>query len=90
VFEGVGAGEMATPAQLAEAVGYTHEHRAGDGAPFDVALECVSAGADRAADAARAEAYAHAGLTWWVEALGWFRAPLGTMRERVRRGPPAA
>ena len=88
VFEGVGSGEMASPAQLAEAVSYTRAHRPDDSAPFDVALECVSDGQDRAADAARAETYAHAGLTWWVEALGWFRGPLDTMRERVRSGPP--
>ena len=69
---------------------YTRAHRPDDSAPFDVALECVSGGEDRAADAARAEAYAHAGLTWWVEALGWFRGPLDTMRERVRSGPPRA
>jgi alkanesulfonate monooxygenase SsuD/methylene tetrahydromethanopterin reductase-like flavin-dependent oxidoreductase (luciferase family) len=90
VFEGVSSGAMPTPAQLAEAVGYTRGQRPDDGAPFDVALECVSAGEDRAADGARAAAYAHAGLTWWVEALGWFRGPLDAMRERVRRGPPRA
>jgi alkanesulfonate monooxygenase SsuD/methylene tetrahydromethanopterin reductase-like flavin-dependent oxidoreductase (luciferase family) len=90
LFEGVGAGEMATPEMLAEALRYTREHRADDGAPFDVALECVSAGEDRAADAALAAAYADAGLTCWVEALGWFRGPLDAMRERVRRGPPRA
>ena len=88
VFEGVAGGEMATPAQLAEAVGYTREHRPDDVAAFDVALECVSAGEDRAADAALAGAYADAGLTWWVEALGWFRGSLEAVRERVRRGPP--
>ena len=80
---------MATPAQLAEAVRYTREHRPDDGAAFDVALECVSAGEDSAADAARVAPYAEAGLTWWVEALGWFRGPLDVARERVRRGPPA-
>jgi alkanesulfonate monooxygenase SsuD/methylene tetrahydromethanopterin reductase-like flavin-dependent oxidoreductase (luciferase family) len=90
VFEGVAAGEMPSPEQLAEAVAYTREHRSDDGAAFDVALESVSAGEDRAADAALAGTYARAGLTWWVEALGWFRGPLEAMRERVRRGPPRA
>jgi hypothetical protein len=55
-----------------------------------VALECVSAGEDRAADAALCAAYARAGLTWWIEALGWFRGPLEVARERIRRGPPRA
>jgi alkanesulfonate monooxygenase SsuD/methylene tetrahydromethanopterin reductase-like flavin-dependent oxidoreductase (luciferase family) len=88
VFEGVGSGEMPTPAQLAEAVSYARDHRQDTDGTFDVAMECVSAGEDPAADAALAASYAHAGLTWWVEALGWFRGPLGAMRERVRRGPP--
>ena len=89
LFEGVAAGEMPSPERLAEAVAYTREHRPDDGAAFDVALESVSAGEDRAADAALAETYRDAGLTWWIEALGWFRGPLDAMRERVRRGPPA-
>jgi alkanesulfonate monooxygenase SsuD/methylene tetrahydromethanopterin reductase-like flavin-dependent oxidoreductase (luciferase family) len=88
VFADVASGEMPMPELLAEAVAYTRAHRPDDGGPFDVALECVSAGEDRAADAALAADYARAGLTWWVEALGWFRGPLGAMRERVRRGPP--
>jgi alkanesulfonate monooxygenase SsuD/methylene tetrahydromethanopterin reductase-like flavin-dependent oxidoreductase (luciferase family) len=88
VFEGVASGEMATPEQLAEAVGYTRAQRPDDDASFDVALECASVGEDGAADAALSETYERAGLTWWVEALGWFRGPLEAMRERIRRGPP--
>jgi alkanesulfonate monooxygenase SsuD/methylene tetrahydromethanopterin reductase-like flavin-dependent oxidoreductase (luciferase family) len=88
VFEGVRSGEMATPEQLADAVSYTRAHRPEAGDAFDVALECVSVGEDRASDAALAATYADAGLTWWIEALGWFRGPLETMRDRVRRGPP--
>jgi alkanesulfonate monooxygenase SsuD/methylene tetrahydromethanopterin reductase-like flavin-dependent oxidoreductase (luciferase family) len=89
LFDGYGAGEMPPPALLAEAVAYTRAQREGDG-PFDVALESVSAGEGRAADAALAAEYEAAGLTWWIEALGWFRGPLELMRERVRRGPPRA
>jgi len=88
VFEGVGAGEMATPAQLAQAVAYTLGEREDADGAFDVAMECISAGEDLAADAALAATYADAGLTWWVEALGWFRGTLEAMRERIRRGPP--
>jgi alkanesulfonate monooxygenase SsuD/methylene tetrahydromethanopterin reductase-like flavin-dependent oxidoreductase (luciferase family) len=87
---GVESGEMPMPELLAEAVRYTREHRPDAAGPFDVALECVSAGEDRAADAALAQDYARAGLTWWIEALGWFRGPLDVVRERVRRGPPRA
>jgi alkanesulfonate monooxygenase SsuD/methylene tetrahydromethanopterin reductase-like flavin-dependent oxidoreductase (luciferase family) len=89
LFEGVAAGEMPAPELLAEAVEYTRARREDDG-PFDVALECVSAGEDRAADGALAADYERAGLTWWIEALGWFRGPLDFMRQRVRRGPPRA
>ena len=89
VFEGVAAGEMPTPEALAAVVDYTREHRPEGAGPFDVALESASAGEDRAADAALAADYERAGLTWWVEALGWFRGPLAAMRERVRRGPPS-
>jgi len=85
VFEGVASGQMPTPEQLAEVVSYTRAHRADDAAAFDVALECISTGEEDAALAAR---YADAGLTWWVEALGWFRGPLEAVRERIRRGPP--
>jgi alkanesulfonate monooxygenase SsuD/methylene tetrahydromethanopterin reductase-like flavin-dependent oxidoreductase (luciferase family) len=86
--EGVGLGAMATPEQLADVVRYTRANRPDDDGAFDVALECLSAGEDRAADAALADAYARAGLTWWVEALTWSRGPLDAMRERIRRGPP--
>jgi alkanesulfonate monooxygenase SsuD/methylene tetrahydromethanopterin reductase-like flavin-dependent oxidoreductase (luciferase family) len=89
LFDGYGAGEMPPPALLAEAVAYTRARREGND-PFDVALESVSAGEDRAADAALAAEYEAAGLTWWIEALGWFRGPIEVMRERVRRGPPRA
>jgi alkanesulfonate monooxygenase SsuD/methylene tetrahydromethanopterin reductase-like flavin-dependent oxidoreductase (luciferase family) len=88
VFEGMGFEQVATPEQLAEVVSYTRSHRPDGDAAFDVALECFSAGEDRTADAALAATYADAGLTWWIEALGWFRGPLEAMRERVRRGPP--
>jgi alkanesulfonate monooxygenase SsuD/methylene tetrahydromethanopterin reductase-like flavin-dependent oxidoreductase (luciferase family) len=84
VFEGVASGEMATPEQLAEAVSYTRAQRVDDRV-LDVALECVSASGN---GAALTEPYARAGLTWWVEALGWFRGPLDPCRERVRQGPP--
>jgi hypothetical protein len=81
---------MPTPEELAAAVAYTREQRPEGAGAFDVALESASAGEDRAADAALAADYERAGLTWWVEALGWFRGPLEAVRERVQRGPPRA
>jgi alkanesulfonate monooxygenase SsuD/methylene tetrahydromethanopterin reductase-like flavin-dependent oxidoreductase (luciferase family) len=83
VFEGVGIAEMPSLEDFAESIAYTRSHRSGD-RPFDVALESVSA----AGDAARVGEYADAGLTWWVEKLGWFRGSVEEVRTRVRQGPP--
>jgi alkanesulfonate monooxygenase SsuD/methylene tetrahydromethanopterin reductase-like flavin-dependent oxidoreductase (luciferase family) len=83
VFEGVGNAEMPPPERLAEAIRYTREHRDTD-APFDVALEGQSEGPDPD----RVATYEAAGLTWWIEKLGWFRGPVDAMRERIERGPP--
>jgi hypothetical protein len=71
-----------TPEQLREIVDYTLSHRSADG-PFDVAMEGASL-AEEQVDAG----YAEAGLTWWVEKVGWFRGPLEPMRSRIAAGPP--
>lgn len=81
----------ATPApeQLAEVLAFVREQRraagVADTAPFDLVVEGLSDGPD----AARLATYAGAGLTWWIEKLGWFRGPLDQMRERIAAGPPA-
>lgn len=82
--EGLPWDQMPTPETLAEAVAYTREHRT-DPAPFDVILEGFSSGPG---DVDKVAPYAEAGLTWWVEKIGWFRGPLEEMRARVRAGPP--
>jgi len=28
------------------------------------------------------------GLTWWVEALGWWRGGVDSARQRIDAGPP--
>ena len=83
IFDGVGESAPPPPGELAEAVRYTLAHRRDDG-PFDVAIEAAS----EAGDGALIAPYAAAGLTWWVEKLGWFRGPLEAMRARVDAGPP--
>jgi alkanesulfonate monooxygenase SsuD/methylene tetrahydromethanopterin reductase-like flavin-dependent oxidoreductase (luciferase family) len=79
---------MPPPERLAEVVAFTRAARADAGiaaeAPFDVVLEGVSDGPD----AALAARYEQAGLTWWVEKLGWFRGSLEEMRARIALGPP--
>jgi len=79
-----GSGETMPPTELRAVVDYVAAHR--DGAPFDVAVEgATAAGAD---ETARIGAYAEAGLTWWVEALGWWRGDVPGARARIDAGPP--
>lgn len=88
-FAGLARDATPTTAQLAEVVAFTRAERAAAGidaaAPFDVVVEGVSAGPAPALVAP----YADAGLTWWIEKLGWFRGPLDEMRARIAGGPPA-
>jgi alkanesulfonate monooxygenase SsuD/methylene tetrahydromethanopterin reductase-like flavin-dependent oxidoreductase (luciferase family) len=52
--------------------------------PFDLVLE----GATEAATAGRRTTpYAEAGLTWWVEAFGWWRGGVTAAAERIHQGP---
>jgi alkanesulfonate monooxygenase SsuD/methylene tetrahydromethanopterin reductase-like flavin-dependent oxidoreductase (luciferase family) len=53
---------------------------------LDVALEGATTGP---ADAAGLQPYAEAGMTWWIEALGWWRGDLAAAAARVAAGPPA-
>ena len=76
-------------AKLAAVVDYVAGLRGG--APFDVAVEgATTAGAD---ETGRIGAYAQAGLTWWVEALGWWRGDVpgaGRASTPVRPRPTCA
>jgi len=81
------AGTM-TPAQLDEIVRYTLAHRPAGLGPLEVVAEGHTGGRDRVADHDHVAALAAAGLTWWVEKLGWFHGPPSTARDRVRAGPP--
>ncbi len=54
-------------------------------ADFDVALE----GRTTPAEGARVvTTYAEVGLTWWVEAMGWWRGGVAEARSRIAAGPP--
>lgn len=83
-FTGYGR-QRPVPVELfTEAVAYLAERRGGlDG--FDVALEGSSDGPGAAGTVAP---YAAAGLTWWVEAMGWWRGGLAHARDRIAQGPP--
>jgi alkanesulfonate monooxygenase SsuD/methylene tetrahydromethanopterin reductase-like flavin-dependent oxidoreductase (luciferase family) len=73
-------------ADFAEVVDFLGAERGGlDG--FDIAFEGTTTAAD-AADVI--EPYAAAGLTWWVEAFGWWRGGVADARTRIAAGPPRA
>jgi alkanesulfonate monooxygenase SsuD/methylene tetrahydromethanopterin reductase-like flavin-dependent oxidoreductase (luciferase family) len=79
-----GSGQTMPPATLAEVLAYVGEHRDPTAAPIDVALE----GRTEPDDTATVPAYAEVGLTWWIEALGWWRGGLAAARSRIAAGPP--
>jgi alkanesulfonate monooxygenase SsuD/methylene tetrahydromethanopterin reductase-like flavin-dependent oxidoreductase (luciferase family) len=75
-----GLGETMPPAELAAVVGYVREHR---DAPIDVILE------GRTEPGAPVPAgYQEAGLTWWIEAQGWWRGGIRDAHDRIAAGPP--
>lgn len=89
-FEGVfpihasyGLGETMPPGELRQVVDYVAAHR--QGTAFDVALEGQTSPGEAAEHLGE---YVDAGLTWWVEALGWWRGEVSDARERVDAGPP--
>jgi alkanesulfonate monooxygenase SsuD/methylene tetrahydromethanopterin reductase-like flavin-dependent oxidoreductase (luciferase family) len=83
-FTGYGRDRPVPVDRFADVVGYLAERRGGLSG-FDVALEGSSAGPG---DAGAVEPYAAAGLTWWVEAMGWWRGGVAHARERIAAGPP--
>jgi alkanesulfonate monooxygenase SsuD/methylene tetrahydromethanopterin reductase-like flavin-dependent oxidoreductase (luciferase family) len=86
-FEGLEHDELPEPGQLREAVEYTRAHRTATG-PFDVAMEGATPRDDPARDAEAVAAFAEAGLTWWIEKVGWFRGSIEAMERRIDQGPP--
>jgi alkanesulfonate monooxygenase SsuD/methylene tetrahydromethanopterin reductase-like flavin-dependent oxidoreductase (luciferase family) len=82
-----GLGETMPPGELGAVIAYTREHRTAAG-PFDVALEGRTDGAAADRGGRLVTFYARAGLTWWVEALGWWRGTPADAMNRVRQGPP--
>lgn len=83
-FAGAGMGVPVPVEQFAEAVRFVAAERGSlDG--FDIGLE----GWTSPENAARTVApYAAVGLTWWIEAMGWWRGGVEAARERVLAGPP--
>jgi len=84
---GYGLGETMPPGELRAAVRYTREHRTATG-PFDVALEGRTDGTAPDRGGAHVVPYIEAGLTWWIEALGWWRGTPDDAMARITQGPP--
>jgi alkanesulfonate monooxygenase SsuD/methylene tetrahydromethanopterin reductase-like flavin-dependent oxidoreductase (luciferase family) len=82
-----GLGQTMPPDELRAVLRYTRAHRMAAG-PFDVALEGCTDGTVPGRDAAKVAPYAEAGMTWWIEALGWWRGTTADALARVRQGPP--
>jgi alkanesulfonate monooxygenase SsuD/methylene tetrahydromethanopterin reductase-like flavin-dependent oxidoreductase (luciferase family) len=76
-----------TPEDVAEriaAIGAERSRLGVDGRPFDIALFAHSD-----ADESRlVEAYARAGVTWWLESLSPARGPVDQLLARIDAGPP--
>jgi len=88
IHTGYGLGETMPPAELRAVVAYTREHRTAAG-PFDVALEGRTDGSAADRGGQLVASYVPAGLTWWIEALGWWRGTPAEAMSRIRQGPPA-
>jgi len=82
-----GLGETMPPEELRAAVRFTHEQRTAT-SEFDVALEGQTDGARPDRGAGHLVPYVQAGLTWWIEAVGWWRGTPADALARVRQGPP--
>jgi len=85
---GYGLGETMPPEELRTVLRYTREHRTAEG-PFDVALEGRTDGSAADRGGQLVDSYARVGLTWWIEALGWWRGTPADAMNRIRQGPPA-
>jgi alkanesulfonate monooxygenase SsuD/methylene tetrahydromethanopterin reductase-like flavin-dependent oxidoreductase (luciferase family) len=72
------------PEEFAAAASFVGRLTAG---PIDIAVEGATSGP---ADAALLTPYAAAGMTWWFEALGWWRGGVSGAASRIQLGPPAA
>lgn len=84
IFDGYGREKAVPPALLAEAVDFIRAERGSlDG--FDVAVEGWTSAVTAAGTVAQ---YAAAGLTWWIEAMGWWRGGVAEAMERIGEGPP--
>jgi alkanesulfonate monooxygenase SsuD/methylene tetrahydromethanopterin reductase-like flavin-dependent oxidoreductase (luciferase family) len=82
-----GKGETMPLEELAAAVKLANSSRELGAPPLEVAVEGATP-SDALMAWDRVAPYVDAGLTWWVEALGWWRGDVDEARRRVAAGPP--
>jgi alkanesulfonate monooxygenase SsuD/methylene tetrahydromethanopterin reductase-like flavin-dependent oxidoreductase (luciferase family) len=70
--------------QFTQAAAFVHELATSH---VDIAVEGATEGTSAAQQIAP---YATAGLTWWIEAFGWWRGGLRAAHARIAEGPPPA
>jgi hypothetical protein len=70
--------------ELVAAVSVVRQHWSTAGDP-DIALEGATA---PPAAAQQVAPYLATGLTWWIEALGWWRGGVEAAAARIADGPP--
>jgi alkanesulfonate monooxygenase SsuD/methylene tetrahydromethanopterin reductase-like flavin-dependent oxidoreductase (luciferase family) len=75
------------PGAIRDLVDYIDRFRGRD-QPFNVAYGLETQGDGGPADRELVSRFAEAGVTWWMEPISHWRAPLAEIRERIRRGPP--
>lgn len=79
-----GKGETMPPDAVVDIRDYVVGHRSTTEG-FDLAVEGMTARGS--VDAGRLAGYERAGVTWWVEALGWWRGDVNAAMQRIREGP---
>jgi alkanesulfonate monooxygenase SsuD/methylene tetrahydromethanopterin reductase-like flavin-dependent oxidoreductase (luciferase family) len=77
------------PATLRELISYVNAHRPDRSRPYEVVFGADTVGDGSHADRELVAEFAAAGVTWWMEPISHWRAPLAELRERIRQGPPA-
>ena len=74
-----------SPVELRQIVDYVVSCRV-DTSGFDVVMEGMSEGPEDLKEIH--PDYGDAGLTWWIEKLGWWRGGIDAAFERIMAGPP--
>lgn len=76
-----------TPNDVREMARYIAARRT-ETTPYDIVIEGVTAGDDRARAAETVRPWADAGATWWLEAMWQAPNAVDDLRTRIRQGPP--